>query len=88
MWCRMAWSPTNKFLKDQTDPSKLYIIGKGIYHRSRFVLDIDKIFLFCDFKSDFCEIVKFRSFFEILKSSTLFKCRQVTHHFEADDLEN
>ena len=44
----MAWSSADKFLKDQTEgPSKLYIMGKAIYERSRFILDIDKIF--CQF---------------------------------------
>ena len=33
-------------LKDKTYPNKLglYIIGKGIYRRVRFILDVDKIF--------------------------------------------
>ena len=32
------------------------MIGKGIYPRVRFILDIDKIFLFHDFMSDFREM--------------------------------
>ena len=34
----------------------LYIIGKGIYRRVRFILDIDKIFWFRDFMSNFYEM--------------------------------
>ena len=33
-----------QFLNNETDPNKLYIIGKEIYRRVRFILDIDKIF--------------------------------------------
>ena len=43
-------------LKDQIYPNKLYIIGKGIYRRVRFILDIDKIFWFRDFMSNFREM--------------------------------
>ena len=42
--------------KDKTYPNKLYIIGKEIYRRLRFILDIDKIFWFRDFMSNFREI--------------------------------
>ena len=52
---------TNNFwrtLKDKTDPTKQYIIGKGIYRRVRFILDIEKIFWSRDFMSDFREIVE------------------------------
>ena len=31
-------------VEDETYPNKLYIIGKGIYRRVRFILDINKIF--------------------------------------------
>ena len=44
-------------LKNATDPDKLYIIGKGIYRRVWFILDMDKIFWFRDLTSDFREIV-------------------------------
>ena len=38
--------PTPPVLKDETDPNKLYIIGKGIYERLGFILDIEKYFDF------------------------------------------
>ena len=37
-------------------PNELYIIGKGIYRRVRFILDIDKIFLFGDLMGSFREM--------------------------------
>ena len=59
------------FLKNETDPNRLYIIGKGIYRRVRFILDIDKIFWFRDSMSDFREIVKFKQFLKFEKFQTL-----------------
>ena len=58
-------------LNDETNSNRLYIIGKGIYWRVRFILDIDKIFWFRDFMSDFRKIVKFRPFlkFENISNS-------------------
>ena len=37
--------PLSGFLKDETYPNKPYIIGKRIYWRVRFILDIDSITL-------------------------------------------
>ena len=74
-------------MKNETDPNKLYIIGKGIYRRVQFILDIDKIFRFQNFMSDFREIVKFRPFFEVRKDFRLLEFRQVGYHFEEHDLE-
>ena len=51
-------APPRYFLKVEPYLIKLYIIGKGIYQRVRLILDIDKIFWFCDFMSDFLEIVE------------------------------
>ena len=45
--------PAGNFLKDETYPNKLYITGKGIYPRVQFILDIDKIFCFRDYMSNF-----------------------------------
>ena len=42
-------------VKNETYPNKLYITGKGIYGRVRFILDIEKIFSFGDFMSNFPE---------------------------------
>ena len=50
--------PPPIILKVQTHPNKPYINGKGIYWIVRFILDIDKIFWFHDFLSDFREIVE------------------------------
>ena len=36
----------DNFEKDEADPNVLYIIGKRIYQRLRFILDIEKYFAF------------------------------------------
>ena len=38
--------------------------------------------------SNFREIVKFRSLFEVRKNFKLLKSRHVVYHFEVPDLEN
>ena len=50
--------PTQKFLKDETDPTKLYIIGKENYRSDRFIIDIEKTFWFCNLMNNFRKIVK------------------------------
>ena len=49
---------TDNFRRSKTDPNKLYIIGKGIYRRAQLTLDIEKMFWFRDFMTNFREIVE------------------------------
>ena len=44
------------FERQNLPPTNLHIIGKGIYRRVWFILDIDKIFWFRDFMSNFREM--------------------------------
>ena len=64
-------------------PQKLYINGKGIYQRVRFILDIDKIFCFCDFMSNFREMTPQW----LQKNCKLLKCEHIINHFKVHDLE-
>ena len=51
--------PHQQFSKDLSYPTKLYIVGKGIYWRVRIIKNIGKIFKFRDFMSNFREVVGF-----------------------------
>ena len=42
-WCPPP-SPTDNFWRTKLTPIKLYIIGKGVYQRLRFILDIENIY--------------------------------------------
>ena len=61
----------------RTYPNKLYIIRKGIYRRVWFILDIDKIFWFRDFMSNFCEMLRKGS----RKNFKLLKYEHIIHNY-------
>ena len=54
--------PPNNFERGKSPP-KLYIVGKGIYQRCRFILDIGKKFGVRNFMSDFSEMVEIWAIF-------------------------
>ena len=51
-------TPRLIIFEGETYHNKLYIIGKGIYRRLRFILDIDKMFSFHDVMSNFREMTQ------------------------------
>ena len=68
-------------------PSKLYIAGKGIYQRCRFILDIGKNLDFAILWVIFAKWSKFRPFLEVRKNFKLLEHKNITNHFKARDLE-
>ena len=73
--------------EEQNLPQQTKIIGKGIYRRVRFILDIDKIFSFLDFMSNFREMTPQRLRNGSRKKFKLLKYEHTRHHFKAHDLE-
>ena len=70
-------------LNDETYPNNLYIIGKKIYRRFRFISDIDKIFCFRNFMNNFHEMTPQW----LQKKFRLLKYEHNIYHFKAHAME-
>ena len=68
-------------------PPKLNIVGKGLYQRFRFILDIGKKLDFTTLRVIFAKCLKFRPFLEVRKYFKLLEHKHIIYHFKARDLE-